>query len=282
MIINIKSRILLTRLVIIYILFCLLLRLVSHVTATGILQPVISYSGYDIGLWLFKSSGIIDFIIQYKTSAIAFDCVLFFSGLAAFCFPFKRWLIIVFALCLYLLGIIYKMYSISNHLSLAGCMLVMLPFTIRNEARFILAWEGVRYFTCLIYFISFCWKAFHGKAIFYFQNGIGAVKLSLAEYIHTYPGSYFTQFIQWLMEHSWILNAGSLGLFFLEGAMVIGFITKKYDHVLFWFPVIIHLATYIFIDISYLELLVLDISLIPISYFKRRAAAYTFAGPSDI
>ena len=268
--IHIKTRILLTRIVTACILFFLLLRLLSHVTPSGLLQPPVSFSGYDIGLWIFRFTGIIDLIVEHKTAAICFDSILFLSGLGLFLFPLKRGWAVIFAICLYLLGVLYKMYSISNHLSLAGFMLVMLPFIIKNETRFTLAWEGVRYFFCLVYFISFCWKVFTG-ALFYFPNGEGSVRLSLAEYIYTYPQSTFSQFIQWLLDHGWILNTGSLFLFLLEGAMLIGIFTKKYDYILLWFPVIIHLATYIFIDISYLELLVLDISLIPVAWLRSRS-----------
>ena len=268
--IHIKARILLTRIVTVYILFFLLLRLVTLVTPSGLLQPVISYSGFDIGLWIFKFTGITDLITEHRAAAICFDILLFLSGAGVLLFPLKRGLVILFAICLYLLGILYKMYSISNHLSLAGFMLVMIPFVIKNETKFNFAWEGLRYFFCLIYFISFCWKAFTG-ALFYFQNGEGSVRLSLAEYIYTYPRGIYTHFIRWLLAHGWILNTASLFLFLLEGAMVIGLFTKKYDRILFWFPVIIHVATYIFIDISYLELLVLDISLLPISLFRSNS-----------
>ena len=269
--ITIPARILLTRIVTTYILVFLLMRLVLHVTPTGLLYPVISYPGFDIGVWLIKFTGLITLVMEYKSMPVFFDSLIIITSLGVLLFPMKRWLVVIFAICLYLLGIIYKMYSISNHLALAGFMLVMIPFTIKNETRFNLAWEAVRYFTCLVYFISFCWKLFTGS-FFYTGNGEGAVRLSQAEYIYAYPGSNFTEFIQWALSNGWILNGGSILVFLLEGAMVIGFFTRRYDHLLFWIPIIVHLMTFVFIDISYLELLVLDISMLPIPYLNRLSA----------
>jgi hypothetical protein len=39
--------------------------------------------------------------------------------------------------------------------------------------------------------------------------------------------------------------------------MVIGFFTKKYDRLIILFPIAIHLCTYVFADVFFIEMLVL-------------------------
>ena len=260
-----KSRIILTRIVTIYILLFLALRFFLHVTPSNLLQPALSNGYMDITYWLFNLTGILHFIVSHKVIAAGFDIALFSCALLVVFFPLKRRFIIPLSLLLFLLGLIYNNYSLHHNQTMAGCMIVLFAFWPKDNDSCFLLWQGVRYLTCLIYPISFFWKTIYGKAFYYWPQGVGTVKANLVEYMYMNPGSFFTGICKWFLQHGWILNAATMAIALMELLMLTGLFTKKYDRVLFWIPILIHVSTYFFTDVLYYELLVLDISLLSLS-----------------
>jgi hypothetical protein len=62
--------------------------------------------------------------------------------------------------------------------------------------------------------------------------------------------------IKFTITHPLLLNSGLMLIYLLEAIMVIGFFTKKWDHFLLWIPIIVHLSTYFFSDVYFLEMLI--------------------------
>ena len=116
-------------------------------------------------------------------------------------------------------------------------------------------WEGMRYYICYIYVMSFIWKLWISNSFFYWNQGIGSVKLNLAEYIYHYPGTLMSSIFTFFIAHPYLLNMGNTFIFLLEGTMIIGFFTKRFDRILLLLPVVIHLCTYIFADVFFIEML---------------------------
>ncbi|MEO6330037.1 MAG: hypothetical protein ABIO55_13965, partial [Ginsengibacter sp.] len=112
-------------------------------------------------------------------------------------------------------------------------------------------------YICYIYVMSFIWKIGINNSFFYWNQGVGSAKINLAEYIYHNPDSYMSSIFNFFLAHPLLLNTGNTFIFLLEGLMVIGFFTKKYDRLLMVFPMIIHLGTYIFADVFFIEMLVL-------------------------
>ena len=210
-----------------------------------------------------------NFIVQHQPAAIIFDILLFASAILTLIFPLKRKFTVSFGLLLFLLGMIYNNYSLHHNQTMAGFMIIMIVFWPADNETCGLLWQGVRYFTCLLYPISFFWKTVYGHAFYYWPQGVGSMKSNLVEYMYMNPGGIFTQVCKWLLDHGWILNTGTIIVALLELMMIIGLFTRKYDRLLFWFPVIIHVSTYFFADVLYYELLVLDISLLSMIQINR-------------
>jgi hypothetical protein len=148
-------------------------------------------------------------------------------------------------------------------------MVVLLPFWIANNYKFALAWEGMRFFTCFIYVMAFVWKAFIGNSFYYMQQGVNSFKANLVDYMFLNPDHMMTWMYRWCLTHPWILNAGEKIVIIMEGIMVIGFFTKRYDRFLIWVPVFIHVATYFFSDVFFIELLVVDLSFLSLRQLDR-------------
>ena len=266
---NNRQRITLTRLVTGAILLFLTLRLAEHAMLSELQSPPLFTVEIDFTYWLFRESGIPAWIMQHRAAAILFDILLFSSGLLSFALPLNRKILAVFALLLFLYAMIFDLYATHHLAQVYGLMIVMLPFLVGNNDKFTLAWEGMRYFTCFIYFMAFIWKTCIGQSFYYLQQGADTFKNNLVSFISLNPDTRMTHFYEWFLRHEWILNTGEKGLVLLEGIMVAGFFTKKYDRWLIWVPVMIHVTTYFFSDVFFIELLVVDLSFLSITQLDR-------------
>lgn len=256
------QRIILTRIVTGFILCFFFLRFIEHTTASSLLAPPLFAAQLDITYWAFQLLHLPGFLIYNQPGAILFDFLLFLSGVLAFIFPLTRKWIIFFTILVFLQAISFNSYGMHHTHSLAGFMIVLFPFWIKDSEKFNKLWQGVRYYVCFIYSISFIWKAFVTQVIFNWEQGIATFKPNLVEYLYHNPEGLLSGFYRWCISNAWFLNTGNLMVVLLEGIMLIGFFTKKWDRALFWIPVIIHLATFIFADVLFFELLVLDFSLL--------------------
>jgi hypothetical protein len=79
---------------------------------------------------------------------------------------------------------------------------------------------------------------------------------------------------RWFIQHPWLVNAGALLVYLLEGTMVIGLFTKRYDRWLGWLPVVIALVNYFFVDVFIFELLVLNFPFVSWERWGRIAARW--------
>ena len=252
-----KDRIVISRLVFIFIFLCLVFRFFLHATPSHLLEPPLFLLNLDITYWLYKFLHIPGLIVYNKVGAILFDASLFICCLLAISFPVRRIFIILFSFLFLLYAITYNTYIVHHAHPLTVMMLITIPFWFKKHSTWKLMWEGMRYYICYMYVMSFIWKAFISSSFFYWNDGIGSVKMNLAEYMYHNPGTFMSSFFTFFIAHPYLLNIGNTFVFLLEGLMVVGFFTKKYDRFLIWLPVIIHLSTYIFADVFFIEMLVL-------------------------
>jgi hypothetical protein len=257
-----SQRSLLTRMIAGYILFFYLLRLCFGVTPSQLGHPPLFAVEMDITYWIFQGSGLADWLLANPVQSISFDLLLISSGAYLIWKPKQTLAILIFAI---LIGLYFMLFNsrITHHThAMCGVVLILWPFAFRNQELFNRLWEGLRYLTCFIYFMSFYWKAFIGDSFYQFNHGLLSVQGNLAEYIYHNPDNLLTAFYQWMIAHPLFLNIGNTAIFLLEGIMLVGLFTRKYDHLLFWIPVVVHLTGYFFSDVFFMEMLVLDFTLL--------------------
>jgi hypothetical protein len=264
-----RQRIVLTRLVTGSLLFFLLLRFLEQTTLSGLLSPPLFKTDLDITYWLYKWSGLPALIVHNRVGAIIFDGLLFATGLLSFVFPLRRKWIIPFSLLLILYVLSFNMFATHHAGQVCGFVVVLLPFWIADNTKFGLAWEGMRYFTCFVYVIAFVWKTCIGDSFYSMKHGVNSFRGNLVDYMWLNPDSFMTQLYKYCLRHEWVLNYGEKAVVLLEGVMVIGFFTRKFDKTLIWIPVVIHIATYFFSDVFFIELLVIDLSFMSLSQLDR-------------
>ncbi len=258
-----KERIIITRLIFLFILVSLTLRFFINATPSHFLQPSLFLVQFDLTYWIYKLSHLPDIIIKNRTGAVIFDLLLFFTCIMSILFPLKRIFIICFSLLFFIHALSYNMYIVHHAHPLSVMMLITLPFWVRKKEHWKLLWEGMRYYICFIYTASFIWKTIYGTSFFFWNNGVNSVKLNLVEYIYHNPDPVMSSVLKYLISHPVYLNIGHIFIILLEGLMAIGFFTKKFDKYLMLFPVIIHIATYFFADVFFIEMLVLIFAFFP-------------------
>lgn len=252
-----KERIVLCRLVFSFILLSLIFRFLLNTTPSHLLQPPLFNLNLDLTYWLYQYLRIPQLIVYNEAGAIIFDILLFGCCITTILFPSKRIIIIFFSILFLVYAITYNTYIVHHAHPLTVLTLITVPFWCKKLKNWKLMWEGMRYYVCYIYAMSFIWKAFISNSFFFWNDGVGSVKLNVAEYMYHYPGTAVTSIYAFFIEHPYLLNIGNTFIFLLEGLMVIGFFTKKYDRILMMLPVIIHLSTYVFADVFFIEMLVL-------------------------
>ncbi len=252
-----KDRIVISRLVFIFIFCCLVFRFFLHATPSHLLQPPLFLSSLDITYWLYQFLRIPGFIIYNHAGAVLFDACLLIFCMLAIVFPLKKNFIIIFSFLFFIYAITYNTYIVHHAHPLTIMMLITVPFWFKKYNIWKLMWEGIRYYVCYIYVMSFVWKLWINDSFFYWNQGIGSVKMNLVEYLYHYPGTIMSSFLKFFIAHPYLLNIGNTFIFLLEGLMVVGFFTKKYDRLLMLLPIIIHVCTYIFADVFFIEMLIL-------------------------
>jgi hypothetical protein len=93
--------------------------------------------------------------------------------------------------------------------------------------------------------------------------GVEIIKTNQAPFMLQNPASVLTHVYSFFITHPGLSYAGFVGMVLLQGSMIIGFFTKKWDRLLFIVPILFHLINYFFVDVSFWELLVLNLTLLP-------------------
>lgn len=228
----------------------------QHALPFQYLSPPLFGLGLEIPFRLFKYVALDKVLIYSTAGSIAFTIALFCMSILCFLFPHKHLFFVVFSIVFLLYFISYDMFTISHVHPLSALVWISLPFWAKKaESRWLL-WEGMRYYACFIYAVSFLYKIM-GGSLFFWENGVNSVKWNVAEYLLQNPNSVTATILSFSIAHPFILNAGHLLVMVAEGLMVIGFFTKKFDKWLLWIPIMVHVSTYLYADVFFLEMLVL-------------------------
>lgn len=258
-------------------LFCYLLLLIwrgySHLLPVQLEDPALNKENYDLVFLLYKFSGLQQLVVNNDTGSLLFTVMLFLFCALAILFPSRRGVIIPFSILFFIMGIIFPVnLSFAAHY-MGGIMLLHFVFWPKKDRDFELLWDGMRYYTCWVYASAFLWKIING-ALFQPDFGSVAFRNNLSSYLFHNPETILAHFYYFLLQHPFILDFGDKIIFFLEGFFLVGFFTKRFDRLLLVFTIVIHLATYYFIDTLFIELCVISITLIPLSSWNKLAGRF--------
>lgn len=268
-----KWRSIIGRTVYIFIFLTLMVRYYLHATPSSMLEPVLFRYNFDYTYWAFDLLGLINNITRSKTGSIIFDMLMLSSCFLCILFPAKYYISIVFG-CLYLCyAVLFNTFILHHAHSLAVITLITVPFFFKKNEYWYYLWQGMRYYVCYVYFISFIWKI-RGGSFFYWSMGENSTKGNLVQYLYEFPENYIAGLYRFFLQHPNLLNAGFLLICLLEAIMAVGFFTKKYDRMLFVIPFVIHLSTYIFSDVFFIEMLIGSLTFINLIVYENRMSRF--------
>jgi hypothetical protein len=252
-------RVLITRIVLIYFLTSLLWRGYSYLLPYQLKDPVFTKINYDPSFWILRYSGFQNLLVNNAWGSFIFSILLILICCYCIIYPRKIISIIIFSIMIYIYGVLFNLnLTHSTHL-LAGMTIITFCFWSEKDENFEILWDFARYYTCWLYSSAFLWKIINGS-IFQSNHGYEVFKRNLSWYIFQNE-NLLTRFYKEFLMAPDILNIGAKVIFLIEGIFIIGFFTKKYDNILILSIIIIHLSTYLFVDVLFFELGILIFSL---------------------
>lgn len=260
-----KQRIVLTRIVFGFILFTIAYRFFNNALLHQMQAPVLKYPLIDYTYWLIHITHLPDIITSHKHLALLFDISLALVALSVFLFPLKRVYAISFTFLYFFYIICYNSYAMHHAHPMNGILILSIAFWPKKNSTFNMLWDGIRYMIIFIYADAFILKIING-AIFNPEQGMANVKENLGWIMLSDHTSIFTKdFYAFFLRHNLLIQIGYIFTVLLEGVVIVGFFTKKFDKYLFWCPIIIHLVNYFFIDVSFLETIIVSVVFLNLS-----------------
>jgi hypothetical protein len=248
------QRVIITRTVVLTTLLFLAWRGFEGILPGQFHDPAIFRLDFDFAYWLLKLSGISNAIVAGGAVGTGFNIALLAVGVLLCIFPRKRVLAALYALLYLLSAIVFNIYIGHGTNYQAGFAVILIAFCAGTDDDFSLWWRTMRYYSCFIYTVCFCWKVAHG-AFFNWDHGIASMENNLAEYLTHYPDTAMSHIYYWFLQHPFLVNFGDKIVFLAEGVFAIGFFTRRYDRWLIASACFIFISIYLFADVFFIELL---------------------------
>ncbi len=236
----------------------------THTLVHQLEHPVLFITEFDYTFWIYHFIRFPEIFVQNRYGSYFFDTILVVSTIWNLLTAAKnRIVVLIGALAWTLYGITYNSYVCHFMHNISGIMLLPYVFLAKKEKDFSLVWDGARYFCLFIYADAFLYKAIIGRNLYYFPMGVEIIKTNQAQFMLQNPTSTLTRIYSFFITRPGLSYAGFVGMVLLQGSMIIGFFTRKWDRFLFFIPILFHLINYFFVDVSFWELLVLNLTLLP-------------------
>lgn len=248
-------------------IFCTLVySFIAHTLLHQLQQPVIRFPYVDLTYWILHWLQIPEFITGHYFVACLVDVTLFFSCIMAFLFPAKRVFVALFLVLYFIYFITFNTYGASHTNNLIGILFIALPFVVADITSFNYLWQGLRYFLLFSYSSAFLFKLFRLSWLHPGQ-GMLIMQKNLAGYLYFNPDTSLANFYRWWLLHPQLVNALFTIGFIMEGIFIIGFFTKKFDHLLAAISVLLVTGFWLVADAHFFEWLILSTTLINFHWF---------------
>ena len=209
-------------------------------------QPPLIYPEADNVFWLLHILNIPQSIMRSNTASLFFDVAMILSTTLFIIFPRKIIFAIATVVCFWLLHIMYSS-SNGHHYHHVGYLIVPLPFIFRNQMRFSLSWQLIRYWLLFIYCSAGVYKLYYG-GFFYQPNMVNILKAGSLD-LSTIRGTT----VLYLTDHPALAQILYQAATVLELSFIVGFFTRKLDVWLGVVFLLFHVANYLLLGISFWE-----------------------------
>lgn len=210
-------------------------------------QPILIYPEADNVYWILHMLYIPQFIMQNAIAASCFDFVLIFSTILFFIFPEKVIFAWISVLCFWMLQICFGS-SAGHHYGHVGFLLVPICFLAKNNSKFSLLWQLVRYWILFLFVCAGVYKFYYG-GFFQISNMASILK---ANNNHDLNGWYGNQ-ILYLINHPSTAQLFYQAAAIIQVSFIIGFITRRFDFLIVILLFLFFLFDFLLLHISFWE-----------------------------
>ncbi len=235
-------------------------RFLSHALFTGMLNPVYSFQQKETWYHILFSSNIPQFITGNYLLSATLDLSLFIFPVL-FLLRWKRAWAVAFSVVLLLYFFTFNLVTGHHYHGLVGAILITIPFWTKNETRFNLLWEAVRYYWLYIFASAALWKILRGS-VFYTEQLSNILKSQQLDLLLQQPDSFQAQVAQYLIANPQVSHGVLVVNVLVQLCFAVGFFTRKFDTALFILSLVFCAANYFVMSIVSAELLILNLTLL--------------------
>ncbi len=227
-------------------------------------SPIINFPDADNTFWLVLFLGVPQFLAKNFTISFLFDASLFI--IPCLCIIYKKSR--TFPLIFFILNLLYFI-SISSFQAhhahnLNGVLMLSILFCFKPNT-FVLLFYFLRYYTLFVLVSAACWKIFRGS-IFHLEHMSNTFFAIHINSLSNHPTSTYSIFIKYLIDHPTISQTIFILGTLIQTSFLIGFFTKKYDHILMILFCCFFIGDYLFNGLPFIEFYVF---LIPLMKWKE-------------
>ncbi len=256
-----------SRSIIVYCLFWVSVRGLSHTLPPQLEQPLLKRPVYDIAFWIYGLSGLSDLLTRHLAISWFILGIFLAVSLYKLLKPSAVWSAVAFTLGLLIIDVSNNFFVGHSMHYMAAMVVISFALWGKSGKSFSLLWNGARYYACWLYFSAFLWKL--TGSMWQWDAGIISVKSNMATYLYLNPDSNFAHFIYWFIEHPFWVNAGHKIVMLAEGLFGLGFITRRFDKLLIGCAIFIFTLTTLFSDVFFAEQLIIIFTFISTSQWQR-------------
>jgi hypothetical protein len=238
----------------------LLNRFMGHSLLCAMKHPLFLFEQKEWAYQFFLFSHIPQVLTSSFAISLSFDVMLFILPVL-FVVTLNRTYALAFIILLGIYFFTYNLVTGHHYHGLIGVVLIAVPFMTKKETRFNLLWEAVRYYWLYVFVSAALWKITRGS-VFYTEQLSDILKAQQLDLLLQQPDSFRAHIVSYLIANPpvshWVLVVNVL----VQLSFIVGFVTKKYDVVLFVLAIVFCIANYFVMSIVSTELLILNLTLL--------------------
>lgn len=223
--------------------------------------PFISVKADNI-FWIYHASQIPYWVIKYQALAFAMDIMWLIIALIGIFKVQNRWLAGLAFLLVFNYLIIFNSLSTHHEHILVGLLFFMPLLWVRDKTNFVLIFAGIRYYAIFTLFSAGIWKVYRGSL--FIPNQMSEIlKHQHIDYLISYPETYFSNTITYLITHPSLANLLWYGAWFIELSFVLGFFTRRFDKLLGSLFIIFFIMDYLLMQLCFVEFCIFALAFYP-------------------
>lgn len=216
-------------------------------------QPEFVYS-------VFTQTGLAYYFLSHHSVSAIFDIALFFTPIFFLALG-KRIFAMSFTLLVVFYFLTFNVTAYHHYHGLFAVVVISIPFWSKDETRFNFLWEAARYYLLYVFSSAAVWKALRGSA-FYKEQLSNILKHQQLDLLLQQPESLRASIVQYLITNPEISHLVLLVNVIVQLSFMVGFVTKKFDSILFALAIVFCTANYFVMNIVSAEILILNLTLL--------------------